>query len=58
MPESYDSHFKRSIPLYQESHLYHKISSYYIKDENINYEIDVQMNYIGGIANIKKFLKN
>ena len=40
MPESYDSHLKRSIPLYEESQFFiSKISSYYIKDENINYEI-------------------
>ena len=40
MPESYDSHLKRSIPLYQESQFFvSKLASFYIKDENINYEI-------------------
>ena len=35
MPESYDSHLKRSIPLYQESQFFiSKISSYFIKDQN------------------------
>jgi|TARA_B100000315_G_C14562499_1_gene581226 tRNA (cmo5U34)-methyltransferase len=40
IPESYDSHLKRSIPLYQESQFFvSKLVSFYIKDENINYEI-------------------
>ena len=46
MPESYDSHLKRSIPLYQESQFFiSKISSYFIKDENINYEIGLGFDF-------------
>lgn len=52
MPESYDTHLTRSIPLYQESQFFiSKLSSYFIKDENINYEIGcANGTIIGGIA--------
>ena len=57
MPESYDSHLKRSIPLYQESQFFiSKISSYFIKDENINYEIGCANGTI--IGNIAKEYKS
>ena len=40
MPEPYDEHLSRSIPLYKESQFFiQKLSSFYIKDRNINYEI-------------------
>lgn len=40
MPEPYDTHLKKSIPLYTESQFFIKqLASYYIKDENLNYEI-------------------
>jgi len=40
MPEDYDQHLSRSIPLYRESHFFiERLASYYIKDKDINYEI-------------------
>ena len=57
MPESYDSHLKRSIPLYQESQFFiSKISSYFIKDQNINYEIGCANGTI--IGSLAKEYKN
>ena len=59
MPESYDTHLTRSIPLYQESQFFiSKLSSYFIKDENINYEIGcANGTIIGGIAKEYKDFK-
>jgi len=57
MPESYDSHLTRSIPLYQESQFFiSKLSSFYIKNENINYEIGCANGTI--IGNIAKEYNN
>ena len=57
MPESYDSHLSRSIPLYRETQfLITRLGTFFIKDSNYNYEIGCGNGYI--IGNLAKKNKN
>jgi len=60
MPESYDVHLKRSIPLYNESQFFiSQIASFFIKDENVNYEVGcANGTIVGKLANDYKKFKN
>tara|TARA_B100001057_G_C22591151_1_gene849032 strand:+ start:61 stop:756 length:696 start_codon:yes stop_codon:yes gene_type:complete len=60
MPEPYDIHLKKSIPLYNESQFFIKqLASFYIKDENVNYEIGcANGTIIGSLAKEYSKFKN
>ena len=53
MPEPYDEHLVRSIPLYRESQFFiKKISTFFVKDEDVNYEVGcANGTIIGSLAN-------